>query len=51
MLIGSQPARDEHQIFHQVKTTHKSECQNLKKQTKTNDELVMVYKSKRLGLE
>ena len=41
MLISSQPGRDEHQIFHQVKTTHKSECQNLKKQTKTNDALVM----------
>ena len=31
MLISSQPGRDEHQIFHQVKTAHKSECQNLKK--------------------
>ena len=43
MLISSQPGRDEHQIFHQVKTTHKSECQNLKNQTKTNDALVMVF--------
>ena len=34
MLISSQPGRDEHQIFHQVKTTHKSECQNLKKTDK-----------------
>ena len=31
MLISSQLGRGGHQIFHQVKTTHKSECQNLKK--------------------
>ena len=43
MLISSQPGRDEHQISHQVKTTHKSECQNLEKQTKTNDALVKFF--------